>query len=200
MNFLFLLRETGAVIRRRPIATIAFSAMFVIGIMCGILIDKPSAIECYYLNYCDNYIYRIFSESPGGIFLDRLLGSAFFLILVVPSALTIFCVPLQGFLVFYKGFVFGTVTVILVSVYKFSGFLVWLIVLLPQTLLFSLVYILISVIAFDCARESRCRGGGCGGIRDFLIYLLVAAVAAVVCALLEFLIVCLIFRPVSKVL
>ena len=89
MNFLFLLRETGAVIRRRPIATIAFSAMFVIGIMCGILIDKPSAIECYYLNYCDNYIYRIFSESPGGIFLDRLLGSAFFLILVVPSALTI---------------------------------------------------------------------------------------------------------------
>ena len=72
MNFLFLLRETGAVIRRRPIATIAFSAMFVIGIMCGILIDKPSAIECYYLNYCDNYIYRIFSESPGGIFLDRL--------------------------------------------------------------------------------------------------------------------------------
>lgn len=33
MNFLFLLRETGAVIRRRPIATIAFSAMFVIGIM-----------------------------------------------------------------------------------------------------------------------------------------------------------------------
>ena len=54
MNFLFLLRETGAVIRRRPIATIAFSAMFVIGIMCGILIDKPSAIECYYLNYCDN--------------------------------------------------------------------------------------------------------------------------------------------------
>ena len=59
MNFLFLLRETGAVIRRRPIATIAFSAMFVIGIMCGILIDKPSAIECYYLNYCDNYIYRI---------------------------------------------------------------------------------------------------------------------------------------------
>lgn len=86
------------------------------------------------------------------------------------------------------------------GVFSHSGFLVWLIVLLPQTLLFSLVYILISVIAFDCARESRCRGGGCGGIRDFLIYLLLAAVAAVICALLEFLIVCLIFRPVSKVL
>ena len=85
--------------------TVVFIALFVIGILSGIVIEKPASIECYYLNYCDNYIYRIFSESSGGIFVDRLLSSAFFIVLTIPLALSIFCVPLQGILVFYKGFV-----------------------------------------------------------------------------------------------
>lgn len=199
MNLLCILREIGAQLKKRLIVTIVFIALFVIGILSGIVMDKPLSIECYYLNYCDNYIYRIFSESSGGILVDRLLSSAFFIVLTIPLALTVFCVPLQGILVFYKGFVFGTVTVILFSVYRFSGFLVWLIVLLPQVLLFSAVYIILSVLAFDCGCENRLRRDFyC--VRVFFIYLLMAALAAFICALLEFLVVCLIFRPVSKVL
>ena len=199
MNLLCILREIGASVKKRFVVTVIFFALFVIGILSGIVIEKPASIECYYLNYCDNYIYRIFSESSGGIFVDRLLSSAFFIVLTIPLALSIFCVPLQGILVFYKGFVFGTVTVILFSVYRFSGFLVWLVVLLPQVLLFSAAYVVLSVLAFDCGSENRLRRDfGC--MRGFLVYLLLAAIAALLCALLEFLVVCLIFRPVSKVL
>ena len=197
MNSLFLLREIGFILKKRLTSVIVFCTMFVIGIMCGIVIEKSVTIYRYYLNYCDNYIYRIFSESPSGILLDRVLSSAFFLLLTIPTAFCIFYLPVQALLIFYKGFIFGTVTVILISVYKFSGFLVWLIILLPQTLLFAAVYICFSVIAYDFVRERRCRGTG---IKELFTYFLIALLSSLVCALIEFLLVCLIFRPVSKVL
>lgn len=199
MNLLFLLREIATCIKKRMIVLIVFITLFGIGLFSGIVIDKPNVIECYYLNYCDNYVYRIFSESPGGIFLDRISGSAIFILLVFPLALSVFCVPLQAFLVFYKGFVFGSVTVILFSVYRFSGFLIWLVILLPQTLLFAAIYVVLSVLAFDCGCESR-TCGNLAGIRNFIIYAAAAFVAALLCALFEFLVVCLLFRPLSKVL
>lgn len=199
MNILFLLSDIGSQLKKRLVVFITFSIMFVIGVMSGIIIDKPVAIDCYYLNYCDNYIYRIFSESPGGIFTDRILTSALFIALVIPTALSIYCVPLQGLLVFYKGFVFGSVTVILFSVYRFSGFLVWLLVLLPQTLLFAIVYIILSVLAFDCGCENRSRRDF-HYMKTFFVYFLTAIIAALLCALVEFLFICFIFRPVSKVL
>ena len=197
MNLLFLLREIGFTLKKRIMSVIVFSTMFVIGIMCGIILEKSVTIYRYYLNYCDNYVYRIFSESPGGILLDRVLSSTFFLLLTIPAAFCIFYLPVQGLLIFYKGFVLGSGTVIFFSVYKFSGFLVWLIVLLPQTLLFAAVYVCFSAIAYDFVREKRCRGNG---IREFFAYCLIMLSAALVCALMEFLMICLIFRPVSKVL
>ncbi len=199
MNLPFLLRDVGSQLKRHWIASILFGATFVIGILVGMFIRKPAAIEVYYLDYCDNYIYRIFSEAPGGIFVDRILSSLFFLVLALPAALSVFCTPLQGILVFYRGFVFGSVTVILFPVYRFTGFLVWLIVLLPQTLLFAATYLVLSVLAFDCGWENHSRRDFCG-MKKFFVYLIVAVVAALLCALLEFLIVCLIFRPFSKVL
>lgn len=90
MNSLFLLREIGFILKKRLMSVIVFCTMFVIGIMCGIVIEKSVTIYRYYLNYCDNYIYRIFSESPSGILLDRVLSSAFFLLLTIPTAFCIF--------------------------------------------------------------------------------------------------------------
>lgn len=56
---------------------------------------------------------------------------------------------------------------------------------------------LFSVIAYDFLRERRCRGNG---IKELFTYFLIALLSSLVCALIEFLLVCLIFRPVSKVL
>lgn len=199
MNLLFLLREMIDYLKKHFICSIVFITMFIIGILCGIVIKKPGSIECYYYNYCDHYIYRIFSESTGGILIDRILSSSIFIVLIFPLAFSVWIVPLQGLLIFYRGFVFGTVTVILFSVYRFSGCLVWLFVLLPQTLLLAALCIVLSVLAFDCASENRCSKDW-GRLKAFAVYAGIAVVAAIMCALLEFFTVCFIFRPVSKVL
>lgn len=199
MKLLLLLREAGTCLKKHLITFSILVIMFGIGIISGIVLDKSVAIECYYVNYCDNYVYRIFSEFPGGIFIDRAIVSVVYIALVFPLAFSVYFVPLQGFLIFYRGFVFGSVTVILFSVYHFSGFLIWLIILLPQTLLFAAIYVTLSVLAFDCGGECRGRRDFCG-MGGFVVYAVVALIASLLCALLEFLVIFLIFRPVSKIL
>lgn len=131
----------SGILRKRLLPVVVFSGLFLVGVLSGIVIDKPVAIEYYYLDYCDEYVYRIFSASVWSIFLARILNCILFLVPTLLISLCIFCIPLQGILIFYKGFVFGSITVILFSVYKFSGFIIWLLVLLPQTLLFAAIYI-----------------------------------------------------------
>ena len=199
MDLSSFFREIVRILGRRLPWTVAFALCFFIGILSGIVIDKPSSVEYYYLDYCDVYVYRIFSGSAWGIFLDRTMNGALFLLPSVLLAVSVFFVPLQGLLVFYKGFVFGSVTVILFSVYRFSGFAIWLIVLLPQVLLFAAVHVALSVIAFDCGCENR-GGNVVRKLKEFAVWLLAAAAAALLCAVMEFLSVCLVFRPVARIL
>ena len=200
MNLSAYFVEVSGILRKRLLPVIVFSGLFLVGILSGIVIDKPVAIEYYYLDYCDEYVYRIFSAPVWSIFPTRILNCILFLVPAVLISLCVFCIPLQGILVFYKGFVFGSVTVILFSVYKFSGFIIWLLVLLPQTLLFAAICIVFSVLAFDCGLENRGRKCCWGGVADCCRHLLFAACASGICALIEFLTVCLIFRPVSGIL
>lgn len=199
MNFPLLFHEVCCTLKNRLLFLILFSAMFVIGIISGFVLDKPRAIECYYLSYCDNYVCRVYSQSPFRLFFDRIFHSFLFLLLAVPAALTVFFLPFQMLVVFYRGFIFGYVTVILFSVYRFGGFMVWLVVLLPQTLLFSALYIVVSALAFDCASENLRAKNLCAAGR-FFRFLILAAIGVLLCAALEFLIVCIIFRPLSKLL
>lgn len=178
-------------IRKHPILFVFFAAMLLIGVMCGIVIKKSAAIQKYYLSDCERYISRVYAGSIFGILCDRVLGGLVFILLTLPLFFSAFCLPLQAALLFYKGFVFGTVGGILFSVYRFSGFSVFLIVLLPQFLLFSVFYLVFSISAFDAGIIKR------GGL---LKELAAAAAFCAVCAAAELLLICLIFRPVSKIL
>ena len=83
MNLSAYFVEVSGILRKRLLPVVVFSGLFLVGILSGIVIDKPVAIEYYYLDYCDEYVYRIFSAPVWSIFPARILNCILFL---VPAA------------------------------------------------------------------------------------------------------------------
>lgn len=199
MNFLFYCAQnTLSTLKKHILCLALFLIMFVIGIMCGIIIKQPESIEEYYARYAEEYVGRIYIGSIGGILADRLLGAVVFFAASVLTACFVWFIPLQVFFVFYKGFVFGATTEILFAVYGFGGCLVFLTVLLWQTLILAFGYAVTSVCVFDFGKNRGIQD--CDGKYNLVCILTSGAILVLCAAIVEIVGVCLFFRPISKVL
>lgn len=196
MNALFsCLNEVRAAIKKHKIRAIVFAATVTIGILLGIVLPKQTSVKQYYLTYCRTYTQRVFSSSAISLFFRRILSSLLLFILVFPLYFTVFYLPFAVLIVFFKGFTFGVVTAILLSSFGVSGLFIWLICALP------VAAFILAVLCLACAAA----GEFCAGKPDFsrcadiLPYALFLIVCAVFCAVLECVLVAVIFRPVSKI-
>lgn len=199
MDFLFYcIQNAFFALKKHILCLTLFISMFIIGIMCGVIIKQPETIEEYYTQYAEEYVGRVYVGSIGGIFVDRLLGALVFFASGVLTACFVWFVPLQGFFVFYKGFVFGTTVEILLSVYGFGGFLIFLTVLLLQTLILAFGYVVLSVCAFDFGKNRGIKE--CDGVYNLVCILVGSGILVLCSAIVELIGVCLIFRPISKLL
>ncbi len=201
MNLSFYINECKNYVLRYKIAVIGLILLFLISTMCGIIIIKPSNIFDYYLGYCDNYMYKIFSVGSNtfSVLTGRILSNFLFLIAVCISSCIIFAFPLQVFTIFYRGFVFGTELMILCTCFSVSGFFVAFLLVLPQSLIFGSILILSSPFSIECGLTTfRCLS--LEKMKEYFPWLIFFSVLSVLSALLEFLTVIIIFRPFTFVL
>lgn len=194
MSLLFLWNRYRSLLRANK--RLLFVALFLClsGIMCGIIIGQNSFLLDYFLDYCDNYLYNIFSPSIGlfRVFINRLIRGTFSLLLILGCCFSLFVLPAVGIFLFTVGYSFGSLIVILPSVYGIQGFFVLLLVVLPQFLLSQgIVVLLLPISVYFC----RCRIFRYP--KTLLFFLLTSLVFFAACAALECLIVLIFFRPFS---
>ena len=197
MNALFSwLSEVRTAIKKHKVKLIVFAITVAVGIVLGIVLPKQTLVKQYYLTYCRTYTGRVFSSSVFSLFFRRMISSLLLFILIFPLYFTVFYLPFAFLIVFFKGFTFGVVTVILLSSFGVSGFFIWLICALPVALfLFACLCAACAAAGEFCAKKpdfSRCA--------DMLPCVFFLLLCAVCCAILECVLVAIVFRPVSRII
>ncbi len=160
--------------------------LFLVGILCGVVFSKPYVIYRFYMQRCEDYISKIFDTdySVWKIFFGRLFScmavyGACLLLALFP------CGFLPSFLLaFCKGYTFVGWIQCLFPIYGFNGAIVFVVIVLPQTLLFTAA--LCYAVVF-CKCVSACE-------MTLQKYLLVGAALILLAALLEFLVVAVFYR------
>lgn len=171
-----------------------FAALFVClsGIMCGIIIGQNSFLLDYFLDYCDSYLYNVFciDVSLFFVFFNRLIRSAFTLVLLTACCISLYFLPIVAVYLFIMSFSFGSLLTVLLSVYGIQGFFILLLLVLPQLLLSQGLTALFLPVCAECCRiRLICRKQGFFAVPVLLLCYFI------LCALIEMLTVLLFFRP-----
>lgn len=196
MNLLSFFNEYKNGIIRQKIPVILLLIIFLFSIVCGIVLTKPEVINEYYLVYCDNYVYRVFSTESGigAIFLGRFLKNLLNLIIIAGGGVVIFIFPVHVFLVFYNGYVFGAEFAILCTGYSVNGFFMALFLFLPQYLILGGILITSAPFSLECGvRVFKEKNFYC--VKIFLWWIAFFFILALAACVLEVLTVVIFFRP-----
>ena len=106
-------KEAIGVLRKRKAWLLSFGAAILTGVVLGLVLPKPASVRQYYLTYCRAYTDGIFVSSVFRLFFRRLISVVLLLLVIVPLYFTVYYLPAAFLLVFFKGYTFGIVTVIL---------------------------------------------------------------------------------------
>lgn len=201
MNLLFYINECRNCLFRHKMLTISLIILFLSSTMCGIILEKPTVIFDYYLAYCENYTYKIFSVNASvfSIFTGRCISNILFFAVVCVSSSVVFLFPLHIFIVFYRGFIFGIELVILCTCYSVSGFFVALLLVFPQGIIFAAILILSAPFSFECGLQTY-HSRSLIAMREYFCWLIFFLSIALLSAVLESLTVIILFKPFIFVL
>lgn len=188
-------KEAIGVLKRRKAWLITFGATILLGIILGVVLSKPAAIRQYYAAYCRAYTDGIFAASVFKLFFKRLIAIVLLLLLIVPLYFTAYYLPVAFLIVFFKGYTFGIVTVILLSSFGVNGLFVFLICALPSAILAFALLAIACTLGVEVSKKRLPICGSCGALCYFVLLFLCAAA----CAVAEMLLVAVVFRPISKI-
>ena len=188
-------KEAIGVLKRRKTWLIAFGATILLGIILGFVLSKPAAIRQYYTTYCRAYTDGIFAASVFKLFFKRLIAIVLLLFLIVPLYFTVYYLPVAFLIVFFKGYTFGIVAVILLFSFGVNGLFIFLICALPAAILAFALLAIACTLGTEVCKKRLPMCGSCGALCYFLLLFL----SAVACAIAEMLLVAVIFRPISKI-
>lgn len=200
MSFSYYFEEIKCSLDKHKILLLFSVLLFISGIICGIVIDKPLSMDLYYREYCSDMIYKIISKdySIFLLLLSRILNYTLILVFCIFGGVIVYCIPINLIIIFYKGFIFGTACAIMISVYSLSGIIILLLVLLPQYFIFCGILSLLICSAYENAVNNK--RSHCIAVQSFLKIILVAWIASVACAILEFVTVLAVIRPLNFIL
>lgn len=199
MNLLFCLKECFYRIWARKTLLIILFLLFLCSIMCGILFINTPAIYDYHINLCDRFIDRICYSSTSVIiiFFERTAGHALYLVLLFACGAHIFAWPFAPAVLIYRGYTFGGTLFIFFSVYRVSGALIALVLYLPVHLMFDILFLCVSVLSFERARNcSFCGDEWKNTFNEFLLALIIAAAICI----LEALLLAVLFHPMGNII
>ncbi len=188
-------KEAIGVLKRQKVWLIVFGATILLGIILGVVLSKPAAIRQYYAVYCRAYTDMIFAASVFQLFFKRLIAMVLLLLLIVPLYFTAYYLPVAFLIVFFKGYTFGIVAVILLSSFGVNGLFIFLVCALPSAVLTFVLLAIACALGTEVCKKRLPMCGSCGALCYFLLLFLCAAA----CAIAEMLLVALIFRPIGKI-
>lgn len=180
--------------RNKLLIIILFSA-YTLGIILGVILPKVGE-----KNYFLKTVVNLFSSAlqkkgnTASIFLSRIFTDLFTLILFYILSISKFLIVANGFILFYRGYVLGAVSVALFSIFGVMGLALFISVVLTQNLISSAVLVVFSAFCFD-AKNNRF----CNKIKgdERLIYLVFAFVLILLSVLLQIIILFLFLRPIN---
>ena len=200
MNLFVCCEEVKYSLRSHKFLILVSFLIFIAGIICGIVIEKPLSLDIYFRDYCGDFIFKIVNkdQSVFSLFFARLINHILMFGACLFLAISVWCIPVPVIIIFYKGFIFGTVCVIMVTVYSFSGIFIFIVVYVPQQLLFTTVLIFCVCPALDNALNNK--RDRCISLRGFFDIALFALIAVVLIAALELVEILLILRTLNFIL
>ena len=169
--------------------------------MCGIVLAQPQTITVYFEDYCNVYIYNIYSFDLGwfSILLERALNCLLLFAVGAVAGLHCWLIPIQYLIIFYRGFILGIICGIMISVFGVIGGIVLFTVFLPQYLLITALIIGFSAYIYENGLINKRAKRVCYFV-PFLKVCFAFIALALVAALIENVFIVVIIRPLSVLL
>lgn len=185
-------------IKRNFLLFLSFCVIFCFGIIVGIALERESGVNLVFYNHCRKYYLNIFDAEYTifRIFWQRLAGTLIIFVLIFVLSLSVYIVPVQFILFFYKGFLLGIICDIIISQFSVSGALIIIVITIPQNLIMIFCMIVASLNGFEhAAFYKRLKRIDCLDVflKEHLIYFVISLTSVI----WEILVVFLIFRPLN---
>lgn len=192
---MFSLKVFLSDLKRNKLFIIILFSAYLLGIIVGVILPKTGE-----KNYFLKTVVNLFSSAllkngnTASIFLSRLFTDLFTLILFYILSISKFLVFANGFVLFYRGYVLGAVSVALFATFGVTGLALFISVVLSQNLISSAVLIVFTAFCFDVKNNDFCKKLK----RDErLIYLIFAFLLILLSVLLQIIVLFLFLRPIN---
>jgi len=172
--------------------------IYAAGLLTGIFLKKSSTVNIYYIEYSENYYYRIFSESESvfSLLFLRIINNLLFFSVTVLVSLTIYIMPLHFIIIFYRGFILGVVCVIIFTTYSINGIFLTILVVFPQNLI-TTFFLAVAIITGTGHAGIFTRQRCFSGFKPFIISILTLYLLSLIGAVYELIIISFVFRPLN---
>ena len=199
MRLLLPVKECFGRVFEKKAVLIVFALLFLAGIALGIVFVKTPAMYDYHLNRCERFIDNVcFSDHNVFIvFLERMAGHALILALLLVSGIHPVGLVITPVVAVFRAYTFGGSLAIFFSVYRMTGALIAIAFYLPVHIMFDCIFIAVISLSFRrafCFRFSKHDFGDL--LRDGIIFLLFI----IIVALIEMLLLLILFRSVGNIL
>ena len=176
-----------------------FAALFIVGMVLGIVFVKTPAIYDYHLGRCERFLDSVcFSDrNTFLIFLERIAGHALILALLLVSGIHPVGLVITPIVIVFRAYTFGGSLAIFFSVYRMTGALIAIAFYVPVHVMLDCIFIAAVALSFRRAGCFRFSKGDFGlFFRDAIIFLLFT----VIVCLVELLLLLLLFHSVGNIL
>ncbi len=183
------------VIERSKIQLILLSVAFFGGIILGAIL--PSFEEKIF--FSDNTV-NLFVNSliSGGkvsaVFLNRLFVDIFCLGIFYIASFNIFLISINVIIIMYRGYVIGALFVALISNFGITGFMLYIAVVLLQSLISTASLIFFTLVIIDRFKVKKCKPNF---QYDLLTPLVIAFIVIILSILLQVVMLLMFLRPMN---
>ena len=169
-------------------------AIIILGFILGVVLSIGEDLECLYRDHLSNYLIKVFSKecSPFKLLFERLFNCFLILLLVAVLSLNKYTFYLNFILLFYRAFILGLAGKIFISGALVSGFLTFVFLIFIQATFLCLSIIVFLALIYG-KHDCNFKKFVIISIKILLISLLIAEIGAV----LEFIFIVFMFRPIS---
>ncbi len=190
-NYLYLLFEN---LNKNKKLVIFSIAVFILGIILGCALTIGEELECVYKEYLSNYLVKVIAKecSPFKILLERIVNCLLILLLVAFLSLNKYTFYLNYLIIFYRAFILGLAGKLFITGALISGLFAFIFLILAQAL-----FLVFAIVVFmSLTSENNCYSNK-KSLALILKYYLFSIVVAIAGAVIEFIFIVFMFRPIN---
>ena len=186
-EFLCVLKNT---VNKRFILLTLFVGCYAVGLILGFVLQPTEFMYNYYCDNAQNYysIVMFADSSAFSIFFNRIISNFGYYLIFFCLALVPALIPINIFIVIYRGFVAGYTIIIFNGLFGLTGVLISCFIILLQNLITTITLIIYSITPFKKMKLN---------VSSILIYGLILYFLSLLGAVFEVVILCLLLRPIN---